>query len=608
MRTSSSRTRRRAASVAEGADETSLPRSTTSLSPRGERALRRFIERLVDQGFRLAVVEVWTPVERQRLEAMARGVAADLGASVDTVDISALAGENIWRELHERFDSTPLPDLLLLWGLEETAGSATEPRPTVYQQLNIQRDSLTRDLAVPWILFVHPHAGKKLHEVAPDFADIATLWLEAPRGADQPAAAVPGIDPLSIQAGTADLGAIWHELSEASRSGAASWLVEANRLFRVGDPPAARDALARFDLGAREATPAARAWRALIGAAFDDQSGDYAACEALLASALDSLGMEGVEPHEGAVLRTHAQVALASLDLRRGRPDEALDRLEHKALPVADQIDLPALRAGVLGGIADVLQARGRLEAALAIHTDQRLPLYERLGDLRSKAVTLGKISEILQARGQLDEALEIRTGQQLPIYERLGDVREKAVTLAQIADHLQARGLLDEALTLLTDEALPVFERLGDVRSLAVTRAKIADNLQARGQLDEALAVLADEALPIFQRLDDIRSAAVIFGKISDVLQARGLVHQALAILAEAVLPVFEQLGDIRNILVSRAKIAVALGLRGRPADQPEIARLLLTALADAERSGFHVEARWIRRTCEQAGIVPQG
>ncbi len=219
----------------------------------------------------------------------------------------------------------------------------------------------------------------------------------------------------------------------------------------------------------------------------------------------------------------------------------------------------------------------------------------ELFGYERGVALAQGLKAAVLYRLGQLDEALRIRREEELPVYERLGDIREKAFTLSQIADILQARGQLDAALRIYHDEQLPVYERLGDIRSKVITMGKIADILFTRGQFDAALRIYREEELPVFERLGDSREKAIIMSKIADILFAKGQLDEALRIYREDVLPVHERLGDSRFLLIGRANLAIALAQRGHPSDQPEIARLLTLALADAERLGIP-EAQEIR------------
>ena len=219
----------------------------------------------------------------------------------------------------------------------------------------------------------------------------------------------------------------------------------------------------------------------------------------------------------------------------------------------------------------------------------------EQIGYEQGVATALDLKADVLYRLGQLDEALHIRREEQLPVVKRLGDVLAKAVTMGKIADILKATGQLDEALRIRLEEEIPVYERLGDVQAKAVTMGKIADILQATGQLDEALRIHREDALPVYERLGDVRAKAITMGKIADILQARGQLDEALRIYREEVLPVLERLGDVRSLLVTRANLALALAQRGHPSDQPEIARLLTLALADAERLGLP-EAQQIR------------
>ena len=256
---------------------------------------------------------------------------------------------------------------------------------------------------------------------------------------------------------------------------------------------------------------------------------------------------------------------IADIIQSQGGLEEALVLRRERILPLVAKTQNIRNRAVTMGKIAEILESSGLLEEALKIHEAEVLPVYEQLDDVYGKAVTMGNIADILVLRGQLDEALNIRKNDELHVYEQLGDVRSKAVTMGKIADILVFRGQLDEALKIRENDEIPVYEQLCDMRSKAVTMGKIADTLVFRGQLDEALKIRQVEQLPIFEQLGDLRSKAVTMGKIADILQSRGQLDEALKIRENDELPVYEQLGNVRSKAVTMGKIADILQARGQ-------------------------------------------
>ena len=140
--------------------------------------------------------------------------------------------------------------------------------------------------------------------------------------------------------------------------------------------------------------------------------------------------------------------------------------------------------------------------------------------------------------------------------------------------------------------------------RRRALARSgKIADILQAHGQLDEALKIRTDEELPVYERLGDVRSRAVTMAWIANIHRARNDHESAVRVLREEVLPVYERLGDAHSLLRGRWQLGAILLERAGEGDRDEAARLLVLALADAQRLTLP-EARRIEETMRQAGI----
>jgi len=526
-----SRGKKRAAPLtadAGAADLSRIARTRNSLLHSGvplpldeQNRLLRLLERTLGHGFKLAVVEVSSPKDREAVIDWLRPHLRRLDARVIELDVAELS-QGMARGNGPRFSLWGLLDravpgefryehcALTLWGFEALMYQGSADRSELLQQINIERDLLVRDFPCLWLLFMHPASRQHWNAIAPDFCDFVACWIESP---------IPETRPEEhVRLGT-------HQDTAAFTS-AENWDWP-EKLEHAADSLA----LSRYD----EALDMVHTYRAEVGDASESERG-----------------------------RAIADLVEAHVLALRGEPQAALQVLKERVLPVFERLGDVRSRAIAMGSVADILEQRGELDEALRIRREEELPVYERLGDVRSRAVTLGKIADILYSRGELDEALHIRREEELPVYERLGDVRSRAVTMGKIADILYSRGELEEALHIRREEELPVFERFGDVRSRAVTMGKIADILYSRGELDEALRILRKEALPVFERFGDVRSRAVTMGKIADILQQRGEFDEALRIQIEECLPVAEKIGDINDIATVRLSCALLRLQRG--------------------------------------------
>ena len=445
------------AAQAPAADTVQAPAADTAvlesiLAPEDARAYRRFLEWSIGGGFKLAIVEVTAPRDRDALVAWTASAAP--GARAVTLDEAKQ--RPVWALLEEACQAPGETDALVLTRLEEL-----HDRSKVCAQLNIQRDELARAFAVPWVVLVHPSAALDLQRHAPDFCDFASLWMRARPGdpATPPALReMPGVARSSDHLASAPV-------REASED---DLLDRANDALLYGLVNEARDLLAEYDLQ----HPDARArypWRIWLEAEQLRQRGEPALAMAQLQAALPLCAEPQAPRVHGAVLFTMGRIRESW-----GELDEAAN-LYRQALQLYDQRGDQLGRAASLSAIADILHAKGELDEAFRIQQHEVLPAFEKLGDVRSHAVTLNEIANILEARGELDEALRIRQQEVLPVFEKLGDVRSRALILARIAGILGQRGEANEELRLMQGEVLPVIEKLGDVRVLVSVRRRLA-------------------------------------------------------------------------------------------------------------------------------------
>jgi tetratricopeptide (TPR) repeat protein len=532
--------------------------------------LRRFLERMVGEGFAMVVIfgerqnaleEVveWLETESDRLQ-----------AQMHKINLSRFTFNNPWLELDHTIGKKPSSEknILLLHGIDPRSDLSRASEVRLFRQLNVQRDSLTRDYPCCWVLLVPPRLEHPLKTQAPDFCDFVGYWCTLTPGETPAERSSPSFtttpSPSPSYSGTPEsdarlVAALGNELLFGALKATWEWRLDE-----------ARGLLARYELSSRQNAHSGAL--TLVKGFLKFREGDKLQAEKLFAAADTEIDEED-QPQESV-----------------GEIDKALVHFR-SAHFLAEQLNDVRAKARAMVKIAYILQQRGYTDEALQILREQA-PVSERLGDVRPRAITMGQIADILQQRGQTDEALRIRREEELPVYERLGDVRTKAVTIGNIADILQQRGQTKEALRIRREEELPVYERLGDERAKAVTMGRIADILQKRGQTDEALRIRREEELPVYERLGDVRTKAVTIGNIAHILLQRGQTDEALRIYREEALPVYERLGDLRNIISARANLGIILLTRSSStlAERQEAREHLLWALAEAEKRQYQV------------------
>ncbi len=132
------------------------------------RAYRRFLEWSVGAGFKLAVVEV---ADRRHRDALVAWTVATVPGT-RLLRLDRASQEPLRLPLDQVAAPPGQMSLLVLTHFEDAP-----KRRLVSAQLNVQRDELARDFAVPWVLLIHPGAALDLQQDAPDFSDFAGLWL-----------------------------------------------------------------------------------------------------------------------------------------------------------------------------------------------------------------------------------------------------------------------------------------------------------------------------------------------------------------------------------------------------------------------------------------------
>ena len=333
------------------------------------------------------------------------------------------------------------------------------------RQLNVQRDLFVRDLAVPWLLFIHPATRVPLLQTAPDFCDFAMLWISAA----SPAPASPG--SLSTEAGTGTGGGM---LVNTAFSGdllpLSPLLQEALDASNRAEWEKAWDALGRYDL--RPPGPLAeRIRRQAIEAALELRLGHLARAEALLRWCQDQghLIPQDRAPNEDPdrarnLTRCETEVLVGQVLVQAGRYGEA-EKLLRATLPLVEQVfgTEHAFYAQSLHALASVLQSQGKYAEAETL-LRRTLTLKEKaLGkDHPSLCPTLANLAVVLAAQSTtatatardalplLHRAQVIATRVHGPAHPDVGQI---LYLLAQVQASLnlpQARKTAEEAVSIL--------------------------------------------------------------------------------------------------------------------------------------------------------------
>lgn len=486
--------------------------------PDDARAYERFVTWSIGGGFRLAVVEVTAPRDREALLSWT----ASKVSGVQVVRLDEAEQRTVWSLLEEAWQRPGGASLLALTRLEEL-----QERARICAQLNLQRDEQARAFAAPWVVVAHPAAALDLQQHAPDFCDFAVLWLRARAAESQEIAMVarPHGRSVEVSSGVMDSVPTGSEHLDAARA--------ALVLGRIDE---AVDLLAQHDLqhpGDRTENPA----RLILEAELLDLRGEPTQALQILDRALQLGGGD-----DGAALRAAVLVRMGRLHVHLGAPDDALV-LYRSAEASAAGAGLRREQAIALGGIARVLALKGHVEQAIRVH-EERLQIFEQLGDERARALTLGDLARILAFKGDLDQALRLHE-ESLQVFDRIGDRRSRAATLGDIARILALKGDIDQALRLQHEE-LEALEEMHDRRARAIALLDIALNLTSKGDIDQALR-LYHESLQVFEQLGAPSEVARALWAIARIELQKGHSEQAFDRLTRAH-ALHLKLGDIEG------------------------------------------------------------
>ncbi len=591
------------------------------------RALVRFLEQSLDHGFRLAIVEARDHADR---EAILAGVAPTIGLGLGLVDAAELTGpiENLWLALNKAFAADP-SRCLAVWNLESAC-------PDWTRQLNIQRDLFVRDLAVPWLLFIHPASRVRLLGEAPDFCDFAALWLRDERPPRTLAAdeLLPGQEDALTLPDSASVDPLLWTATNALNNG------------RIEE---ARDALAQFDLR-QEHGVFDRILHLIVGARLERIQGHPSIAEALMRDAGNILAQQ---PATGNVpaLRRLADAELARCFLEASRIEEAAALMRKNLLDersvgrnssnytkalddlasVLIRQDLPseaeellreslAIQAGFTGEkakssdttlnmLAAALTAQGKYAEAEQIYRESLRAKETALGSEHPAfAASLSDLSAALLGQGRSVEAeralrsaltvYETTLGRENPVYAR---------SLAKLAAVLIRQGRSTEAEGLLRDSISMLETSLGHEHPDPILLLRsLTNNLADQGRNAEAEALLRDT----LRRIERSRGREhPEYGRTSHalarVLYAQGKYAEAQSILG-AVKTLYEanlgpnhlHLGPVLHELAvveaEQGRIVKGIHLLERALD---IAKASLGEDAEDVRSMESLLKQWQRR-----------
>lgn len=502
-----------------------LPDPDGSRLPEADRrALVRFLEQSLDQGFRLAIVEARDHADREEILA---SVTPTIGSGLGLVDAAELQGpvENLWLTL-KRTVAAVLPRCLALWNLESAC-------PDWTGQLNVQRDLFVRDLAVPWLLFIHPASRVPLLRTAPDFCDFAVLWLRDERSprtlaTDELLPAQDGVLTLPDSESVDPL--LWRATNALNDA----------RFDEMGD------ALAQFDLRA-EHSVLDRIVRLIIGARVERTQGHLAIAEALVRDAGNILAQQPASSDVQA-LRRLADAELARCFFEAGRLEEAAVLMRRNLL--AEQTDGRASLsyALALDDLANVLVRQDRYSEAEDLLRDSLAIQAKIAGEKsRSSDATLNGLAAVLTSQGKHAEAEQIYRESLRAKETALGPEHlSVAASLSDLSAALLAQGRLVEAEGALRS-ALTVFETtLGrEHPEYGRSLGKLAAVLVHQGKSAEAETILRDSITVLETSLGHEHPDVILLSRnLSLSLADQGRNVEAEAILRDTIHRLGKNLG----------------------------------------------------------------
>jgi tetratricopeptide (TPR) repeat protein/predicted Ser/Thr protein kinase len=193
----------------------------------------------------------------------------------------------------------------------------------------------------------------------------------------------------------------------------------------------------------------------------------------------------------------NALLATGQLEVRAGKPQAALDPLNH-ALSLAVQVDNREAKAQILQSIGMAYELLSQFDEALR-NFEQSVDLNRALGNKGGEAVSLREIANVQASQGKSDAALA-SYGKALDLDREIGAKKNIADTYVDMGVLLESRGQYDKALQLYKD-SLQMQRDLGDETNQAVCLNNIGNVYLAQGKSDDALTYY-QQALQLREKL----------------------------------------------------------------------------------------------------------
>jgi len=294
--------------------------------------------------------------------------------------------------------------------------------------------------------------------------------------------------------------------------------------------------------------------------------------------------------------------ALATLDLREGKLEDAVSRLEEAVrIYRSSEVD-PRRLAEALGQLADNLEPLDRADEAVAAAREAHEILATTFGEGHSRTAALGaRLAQALTAAGRYGEARPLYESSIAVMEAELGSTHATTLSywnnyaiLLRLMGDPQAESAFRQLLALLRD-------RYGDVDGeVAATLQNLAATVKDLGRYAEAeeLARSAHEMFATtrgpghFQTGFPLLTIAEIRLIQGDFVGAEATAREAIEILNNALPP-----GHFARA-VAECRVGQALAGQGKPGD----ARPFLEAGAGALGTGERMEVDAYRDVCLEA------
>lgn len=500
------------------------------------RAYRRFIDWSLGHGFKLAIVRMPMPAEAGALAAWTH----EHVPHSCQVPLDQAEGRSVWALLEEVTSRVPEASLLVLTRLEEC-----RDKQRICRELNVLRDELARQWAVPWVLVAHPGAVLELEREAPDFCDFAGLWLGR------------GVELVALPVG--DIASPAAYMSNAPRTinhepaGHLGQMAEAVARGRYDE---AADLLAQYDLSATDEQRRLPE-RLMIEAHLCFQRGDLARAAERLRETLAACDANDN------LVRGYALITQGQIAWLQGRADETLNRSE-AAREIALRLEDRVAGVRILQAAAQLQAVAGHIDTAVALIAEG-FALLEGFEAQASRAHLLKGMASLRAKQGHMDEAL----------------------------------GLYHEALV--------IFEELDDFREQALIRCDLALLKARQGHTDEALALLQQQ-LTNSTAVETQVDRAMVLGHLADILQQLGRFDEALLLLEEQ-LAIYEKQGSILDIVTAHVQLGLLAFLKGEfeIAEEHYCSSYSLSIQYELSGQGTAISGMLLALSLSQRGDIPR-